>query len=41
MARHVKKGDSVFILSGEDRGKVGQILRVDPGVLRGLIPRKR
>jgi large subunit ribosomal protein L24 len=31
MAMHVKKGDSVIVMSGDDRGKVGQVLRVDPG----------
>ncbi len=29
MARHVKKGDSVVVLAGDDKGKVGEILRVD------------
>lgn len=29
MAMHVKKGDMVIVLSGDDKGKVGQILRVD------------
>jgi large subunit ribosomal protein L24 len=30
MARHVKKGDMVVVLSGDDKGKVGQVLKVDP-----------
>ena len=30
MPRHVKKGDMVSVLSGDDKGKVGQVLRVDP-----------
>ncbi len=30
MARHVRKGDSVVVTAGNDRGKVGEILRVIP-----------
>jgi large subunit ribosomal protein L24 len=30
MARHVKKGDMVVVISGDDRGKVGQVMRVYP-----------
>ena len=30
MARHVKKGDMVVVLTGDDRGKVGQVMRVLP-----------
>ena len=37
MARHVKKGDSVVVLTGNDRGKVGQVLRVDPGKGKVLV----
>jgi large subunit ribosomal protein L24 len=29
MACHVKKGDVVVVLAGDDRGKTGEILRVD------------
>ncbi len=29
MARHVKRGDTVMITSGDHRGKTGEILRVD------------
>ncbi len=29
MATHVKKGDMVVVLSGDDRKKVGQVMRVD------------
>ena len=29
MARHVKKGDHVMVIAGDDRGRVGEILRVD------------
>lgn len=27
---HVKKGDTVYVLSGKDRGKKGKVLNVDP-----------
>jgi large subunit ribosomal protein L24 len=37
MARHVKKGDTVVVLAGDDRGKVGQVLRVDPGKGKVLV----
>ena len=37
MARHVKKGDTVFVLCGDDKGKVGQVLRVDPGKGKVLV----
>jgi large subunit ribosomal protein L24 len=30
MARHVRKGDSVFITAGSHRGTVGEVLRVLP-----------
>ena len=29
-AHHVKKGDTVVVLSGKDRGKQGRVLRVTP-----------
>jgi len=29
MARHVRKGDTVVVTSGDHKGKVGEILRVD------------
>lgn len=28
---HVKKGDTVLVLSGKDRGKKGKVLSVNPG----------
>jgi large subunit ribosomal protein L24 len=28
MARHVRKGDTVVVTAGSDRGKVGEVLRV-------------
>ncbi len=30
MARHVRKGDSVIVTAGNDRGMVGEVLRVIP-----------
>ncbi|MDY6913988.1 MAG: 50S ribosomal protein L24 [Planctomycetota bacterium] len=30
MARHVKKGDTVVVIAGDDKGKTGDVLRVDP-----------
>ena len=30
MARHVKKGDTVVVIAGEDKNKVGQVLRINP-----------
>ena len=29
-ALHVKKGDTVVVLSGEDKGVVGEVLAVSP-----------
>lgn len=30
MARHVRKGDVVMVIAGADRGRTGEVLRVDP-----------
>ena len=30
MARHVRKGDLVYVRSGDDRGRTGRVLRVMP-----------
>ena len=30
MARHVKKGDSVIITAGNDKGTVGEIISINP-----------
>ena len=30
MARHVKKGDVVVVITGNDKGKTGEVLRVHP-----------
>jgi len=29
MARHVKKGDQVMVIAGDDKGKTGEVLRVN------------
>ena len=29
MARHVRKGDTVVVIAGDDKGKTGEVLRVD------------
>ncbi len=34
---HVKKGDTVEIISGEDKGKKGKVLKVMPGKGRILV----
>ena len=33
---HIKKGDTVYVLSGEDRGKQGRVLSVDATKNRGI-----
>jgi large subunit ribosomal protein L24 len=30
MARHIKAGDQVMVLTGDDKGRVGRVLRVLP-----------
>lgn len=30
MARHIKKGDHVVVIAGDDKGKTGEVLRVFP-----------
>ena len=30
MARHVRKGDQVMVIAGDDKGKTGEVLRVNP-----------
>jgi large subunit ribosomal protein L24 len=37
MARHVKKGDVVMVLAGDDRGKTGEVLRVDASAGKVLV----
>ncbi|MBA4118209.1 MAG: 50S ribosomal protein L24 [Candidatus Puniceispirillum sp.] len=34
---HVKKGDTVVVVSGKDKGKVGEILSVDKKEMRVLV----
>jgi len=37
MARHVRKGDTVMVIAGDDKGKVGEVLRVDPKAGKVLV----
>ena len=37
MARHIKKGDMVEVIAGEEKGKTGKILRINPGKSRVVI----
>lgn len=37
MATHVKKGDMVVVLNGDDKGKVGQVMKVDLGAGKVLV----
>ncbi len=37
MARHVRKGDSVVVTAGNDRGMVGEIFRVIPDEDRVIV----
>lgn len=34
---HIKKGDNVYVLSGEDRGKTGRVLTVQPEKYRAIV----
>ncbi|MDP2423427.1 MAG: 50S ribosomal protein L24 [Bacteroidales bacterium] len=34
---HIKKGDSVMVIAGDDRGKQGKVLEVDPGKERAIV----
>ncbi len=34
---HIKKGDTVLILSGDDKGKTGNVLKVFPEDYRALV----
>ena len=44
MARHIKSGDQVMIISGADKGKVGRVLRIvsdkDRVVVEGMLARR-
>jgi len=37
MARHIKSGDQVMVVTGADRGKVGRVLRVITGKDRVVV----
>ena len=34
---HIKKGDTVYVLSGEDRGKTGRVLKVEVSKDRAIV----
>lgn len=34
---HIKKGDTVYVLAGEDRGKQGRVLQVQPDKYRAVV----
>ena len=34
---HIKKGDKVQVLTGNDRGKTGEVLEVIPGIQKALV----
>ena len=33
----IKKGDTVAVIAGKDRGKTGKVLRIDPEALRVVV----
>jgi large subunit ribosomal protein L24 len=37
MKLHIKKGDTVYVNSGEDRGKTGKVLQVFPSKQRAIV----
>lgn len=37
MAQHVKQGDQVMVIAGDDRGKTGQVLKVFPDNQKVLV----
>ena len=37
MKLHVKKGDTVLVLSGNDKGKQGKVMSVDPKTQRAIV----
>ncbi len=37
MKLHVKKGDTVLVLSGNDKGKRGKVMSVDPKAQRAIV----
>ena len=34
---HIRKGDMVYVRSGEDKGKKGRVIEVDPKTLRAMV----
>jgi large subunit ribosomal protein L24 len=34
---HVKKGDTVVVLAGDDRGKIGRVLKIMPNKNRVIV----
>lgn len=37
MGLHIRKGDEVLVIGGNDRGKRGRVLRVDPAAARAVV----
>lgn len=37
MAARIRKGDKVTILAGRDKGKIGEVLKVDPAANRVVV----
>jgi len=37
MAAKIKKGDRVIVLTGRDKGRAGEVARVDPGEKRAIV----
>ncbi|MCI0599407.1 MAG: 50S ribosomal protein L24 [Beijerinckiaceae bacterium] len=37
MAAKIKKGDRVVVLSGRDKGRAGEVVRVQPGEERAIV----
>ena len=37
----IKKGDHVVVIAGKDRGRVGEVILVDPGKQKVLVHRDR
>jgi len=38
MAARIKKGDKVVVIAGKDKGKSGEVVRVDPVENRACVP---
>ena len=37
MAARIKKGDNIVVISGKDKGKTGEVIRVHPATNRALV----